>query len=98
MKKYRIVNRFRFITFVTLMMLVAGFALTSLIGFPESFAEEPKRYTEVEVVSGDTLWDLAKSYGDSSKDIREVVYEICSVNQIKAQDLYAGQIILIPQN
>ncbi len=98
MRKYRIVNRFRFITFVTLMMLVVGFGLTSLIGFPESYASEPKKYVSVDVVSGDTLWDLAKNYGDASKDVREVVYEICRVNQMKAQDLHAGQTILIPQN
>ena len=63
-------------------------------------ADEKKntRYTEITVVEGDTLWALAKEYGCGEKDIREVIYDICSVNKIKASDLRPGQTLLIPNS
>ena len=62
-------------------------------------AASPKHtvYTEVKVQAGDTLWNLAKDYGDQTKDVREVVYDICQFNNVDAASIYPGQVLLIPQ-
>ena len=79
-------------------MLVVSFGISGLfnIGKAQSFKEQ--EYTEVTVCAGDTLWDLALEYGSGDVDVRELIYNICQINNIKAADLRAGQIILIPVN
>ncbi|MBQ2058766.1 MAG: LysM peptidoglycan-binding domain-containing protein, partial [Firmicutes bacterium] len=52
----------------------------------------------VEVVSGDTLWDLARTYGPSDKDVRLVIKDICAINDVSAYTLVPGQNLLIPQS
>ncbi len=98
MKKYRIKNRVRFICFVTVMMLVVSFGISGLFNIGKAQSIKEQEYVEITVCSGDTLWDLAKTYGNGDIDIRELVYNICQVNHIKAADLRAGQTILIPVN
>ena len=60
-KSIRITNKYRFITFVTVMVLVLSMAIGAL--FPV-VAASPKHtvYTEIKVQAGDTLWELAKKY------------------------------------
>jgi len=97
MKHYRIKNRFRFITFLSIVLLLLCSLINLLLGLNVVKAEEPTTYVEVKVVSGDTLWNLAQRYGSDSKDIREVVYEISSINNVTAATLQPGQTILIPE-
>ena len=97
-KKYHIKNRIRFITFITVMMLIVSFSLATVFELADAHSEESPEYVSVYVKSGDTLWDLAQTYGSGNKDIRELIYDICSINNIKASDLRAGQTILIPVN
>ena len=96
MKRYKIKNRFRFITFVTVMMLIVSFAVSGLFNTIKAQSVKEQEYVEVSVEAGDTLWQLAKTYGSGNCDVRELVYNICQVNHIKAEDLRAGQTILIP--
>lgn len=98
MKKYKIVNKFRFISFVVTVLLIMSFSTANLFGLLEANGAEKIEYSEVQVVDGDTIWQLAKMYGNSSKDIREVIFQICKINNIKADTLKAGQTILIPKN
>ena len=97
MKTIRIKNKFRFITFITILVLVVSMIIGAL--FPvAAFSESSGRsYVEVCVKDGDTLWELAKTYGNSGKDIREIIYEICNINNINASGLTEGQHIIIPQ-
>ena len=96
-KTIRITNKYRFITFVTVLVLVVSMAIGAM--FPVS-AASPKHssYTEIKVQTGDTLWQLAKTYGDQSKDVREVIYDICKVNNVDAGSIYPGQVLRIPEN
>lgn len=54
-------------------------------------------YTEITIQSGDTLWNLAKEFGPDDEDVREVVYDICRINDISADSIYPGQTIMIPE-
>ncbi len=95
MRHYRIKNKFRFITFMIIAVLVVSMSIGAL--FPVRALGKAPEYTEVKVKDGDTLWSLAKTYGDPSRDIRESIYEICRINDITAETLYAGAVIRIPQ-
>ena len=94
-KTIRIKSKFRFITFVTVLVL----AMSMLMGvaFPVT-ASSPAdaNYREIRVQTGDTLWKIAKAYGDQSMDVREVVYEICRINSVEAGSIYPGQTLRIP--
>ncbi len=95
-RTYRITNKYRFITFVAVMVMICSMIIGAV--FPVSAADHRKiSYTEIRVESGDTLWNIARAYGDSSKDVREVVYDICQANNISAGDIYPGQVLRIPQ-
>ena len=98
MKHYRIANRIRFVSFVVAACLFLSFAVIGVLNICSANEKKCTRYTEITVVEGDTLWALAKEYGCGDKDIRQVIYEICSVNGIKASDLRPGRILLIPQS
>jgi uncharacterized protein (DUF1684 family) len=73
-------------------MFLAGFAFAEK---PVRAAEAPK-YIEVEVHAGDTLWRIASKYKDEDQDIRSFIYDICKLNNVSADNLQAGDMILIP--
>ena len=97
MKKYRIKNRTRFTAFLTILILTSSFISGSVLGLFNASSKDITKYTTVKVESGDTLWNLAKQYGSTNKDIREVIYEICKINNVSAESLQPGQFITIPQ-
>ena len=97
MKTIRIKNKFRFITFVTILILVISMAVGAFFPVTALSESSGKSYVEVCVKYGDTLWELAETYGDPQTDIREMIYEICAINNISASDLTEGQMIKIPQ-
>jgi len=97
-KHYRIKNKFRFITFVTLLSLVLSIGFASISGLADVSGSEVKEYITVQVAEGDTLWDLAQKYGPSNVDCRKLVYEIGKLNNVDASSLQVGQYISIPVN
>jgi len=97
-KKYIIKNRFRFITSLTVMVLILSFAISALFGLGTASGNDIQEYIQVQVQSGDTLWALAKKYGPSDMDCRRVVYEIEKINNVTPDTLVSGQILLIPVN
>ena len=96
--KYRIVNRKRFIAFCVI-VIVAVSSLFLLI-FRPAMAKDlsGEKYVELTVESGDTLWQIASDYGPADKDIRKTIYDICKINGISAETLYAGSVIMVPAN
>ena len=68
----------------------------TLIGNNDAESLTKPVYSEIVIQSGDTLWDLAREFGPDDKDVREVVYAICRINDISADSIYPGQTILIP--
>ncbi|WP_274362216.1 LysM peptidoglycan-binding domain-containing protein [Paenibacillus thermotolerans] len=59
-------------------------------------AEDHKEYKKLCVESGDTLWSIAKKYGDPDCDIRAYVHDLKELNQLESSNLQVGQIILLP--
>lgn len=67
-------------------------------------AEEPetdasyKYYTNVEIASGDTLWDLADTYMDSTYYLSKTDYinEVMTINHMVSDRLITGQKVIVP--
>ena len=95
-KKYRIRSKFRFTLFLTVVILMAISLTGTIFGINDAESLTKPVYSEIMIQSGDTLWNLAEEFGPDDQDIREIVYEICKLNDISADSIYPGQTILIP--
>ena len=96
MKKYRVSNPKRFVSFLTVMLLVISFSAGSLLGIFDASSKDTLSFTTVQVQPGDTLWNLARTYGSKNADVRETIYRICKINDVSAETLQIGQYISIP--
>ncbi len=96
-KKYRIKSKFRFILFLTVVLIALFSFAGTAFGMTDSECLTKDSYTQVLIQSGDTLWDLASQFGPTDQDTRAVIYEICQINDISADQIYPGQTILIPR-
>lgn len=95
-KKYRIKSKFRFTLFMTIAILMMISITGTIVGANNVESLTKPTYSEIIVQSGDTLWNLAEEFGPDNKDVREVVYEICEINDISADSIQPGQTILVP--
>ncbi len=95
-KKYRIKSKFRFITFIVIMLGLTIGVFGIVTGQYTSTALTVPEYTTVQIEAGDTLWDIAREHMDDGTDPRRAVYEICLVNDIDAGDIRPGMILSIP--
>lgn len=95
-KKYRITSKFRFTTFLVVAILCIFSIIGSLTGMNTVSSSSMNQYNPVKIESGDTLWNIASEYGPDDMDIRQVVREICDLNEISADRLEAGDTIIVP--
>lgn len=95
-KKYRIKSKFRFTLFLTVAILMMISVTGTIFGANDAESMTKPVYAEITVQSGDTLWNLAEEFGPDNRDIREIVYAICELNDISADSVVPGQTILIP--
>ena len=70
---------------------------SSIHAFANSKENQPlhKYYTSVRVEAGDTLWDIAEEYKTTTDRTKSYIKEICELNQIKADDIHAGDYIVV---
>ncbi len=95
-KKLRIVNKFRFTTFVIVTCLFIMVLINSLFKSNTAYSDIENRYIEFEVMTGDTMWEIAKNNNPNNYDIRKVVYEIMEVNRMDSANIKPGDIIKLP--
>ena len=96
MKNYRIANRLRFTVFVVLTIIIFTTVVNFALGLSTASSSTFDEYINVEIKSGDTLWNIAQTYMSNEVDTRKAVYQLCSLNDISADELYAGMIIQVP--
>ena len=95
-RKLIIVSPVRFFISICIVVgLIVGIIIASL---NQAQAETYNSYKEIEIEEGDTLWEIAAEHTDNNKDIREVIYDICKLNDIKAGNIAAGDKIVVPTN
>lgn len=95
-KKYRIKSKARFLIFMTIVLTIFISGAGNLIGLNNALSMEKTKFKEIEIHSGDTLWNIAAENKLDNQDIRSVVYEICDLNQISANKIQPGETLLIP--
>jgi LysM repeat protein len=95
-KKYRIKSRVRFFAFVLIIMLLTVTAANTVLGLNNAEGQTKDQYTVVEVLYGDTIWDIAREYLSDDMDLRYAVHIIMSINNITAEELQPGQTLKIP--
>lgn len=95
-KKYRITSKFRFTMFLVVMILCLMTAIGTLLGFNTVNSASMNQYNQVQVEAGDTIWNIACEYAPDDMDVRKVVHDICDINEIQADQLTAGQKIIVP--
>ncbi|MDD7601980.1 MAG: LysM peptidoglycan-binding domain-containing protein [Firmicutes bacterium] len=95
-KKYKVVNKLRFTIFVVIMILLITTFANFALGLNTANSLTRLTYMDYEITAGDTLWTIAETYMTDVSDIREAVYELCQLNDIRAGELYVGMTIQIP--
>ncbi len=94
-KRVRLINKKRFLTVILVFILVLGLSLTSIIyaSTNESTVESFKLIT---VRAGDTLWSISKIHSPGNIDIREYIYKIEKLNNIKNAFIAEGDTLKVP--
>ena len=96
--KFKITNINRFITSIA---VAAGIIICIVFMFPKaSFSTGELSYKKITVCSGDTLWGIASNESITNsyyknKDIRMIIDQIKSLNNLTNSSLDIGQELLI---
>ena len=90
------------VKFVRTILLVVGLILFINFLIPEkSYSYKELEYKKIAVLSGDTLWTIAKEEQENNayyhgKDVREIIQDIKKVNGLSNAGLRINQILEIP--
>ena len=95
MKGYRITSRTRFIAFVAISIILFTMIFNFIFGLNTAQSESVDQYIKVGVMSGDTLWSIAKTHMPDT-DTREAVYIIKQVNGLENDYIQVGSMLDIP--
>lgn len=95
-KQIRIANKKRFTIFLSSVFVIAALVFNSIAKLNLAYSSDFKNYTEMAIISGDTLWDIAKRNNPYNQDVRRVVHEIMKINNMKSAELKVGSVIKIP--
>lgn len=95
----KIVNFKKFIRSIFVVLLII-FGL-SLVCAKSTLSHKEVEYTKLYVCKGDTLWTIAKELQNSNdyyknKDIRYIISNIKSINNLESSSLYVDQELMIP--
>lgn len=95
----KIVNKKKFIRSISITIGLVVFIILILIN--TSFSHTEIVYKKVAIISGDTLWSIAKHEKNNNlyfedKDIRDIVDEIKFLNNLNSSNLKIGDELNIP--
>jgi len=58
--------------------------------------DDPGGWVEHQVVTGDTLWDIATVHTPEGGDVRRAVFDIRRANHLDSATIVPGQVLQIP--
>ncbi len=79
-----------------LLIVVLALAAVFLLFSTQVQADEPLVVSEMRVMPGDTLWDIAAEVTSPEDDVRSTMLELKRLNELETSALRAGQILLVP--
>lgn len=85
----KIVNKKRFITSITILMIILIALLNKCV------ARKSVRTEDLVVSAGDTLWSISCEYKKTGQDVRSYLYELRELNELNDCIIYPGQVIQI---
>lgn len=86
------------ICIIALLAIGGSAILTKATSQDETDTVYYKYYTQIEIESGDSLWDLAGKYMENGpyKSRKEYMEEVAELNQLTSTTINAGQCLIIP--
>lgn len=98
MKRYKLKNKKRFYTIITLVTFVISLGFITAFYHPKAEGQTLSSYKTITVDYGDTIWDIAQRYKNNSiLDMRMFIYNIEKTNGLKGELILPGQVLRIPQ-
>lgn len=85
------------VSFAVFVLLFTSFLMMRTDASESHPAAAAAQEEVITVQTGDTLWEIAKSYVGSGEDIRYIIYVIRDRNGLKTADIKPGQQLIIPQ-
>lgn len=95
MNKYRIVNKFRFFTLISLMLVVLFASMFIIVVNAKSTSTGV--LVPVYVSEGDNLWKLSAQYADGKTDIRNYIDKVMIINNLPNTNIKPGDVLMFPQ-
>ncbi|MTI70257.1 MAG: LysM peptidoglycan-binding domain-containing protein [Firmicutes bacterium] len=96
-KRIIIANKFRFIIFMTCLILLLLTTTSIILNTNKVFSTTYQEYKTIVVDKGDTLWEIASNNNPKEEDVRKVIYELKVVNNLKSAYIRPGDILKIPK-
>ena len=96
MKKYKIVNKYRFFTIVCLILVILFASMFFIVVNAKSTTAVV--LVPVYVSEGDNLWQLSAQYSDGKIDIRNYIDNVMDINNLTDANIKPGEIIMFPQH
>lgn len=99
MKKYKVVNKFRFYSFITISLAIILFLVLLFFNIGSSLGANTNKtkYEYYTVRTEDTVWNIAEKYNNKNKaDIRDFVNFIIEENNIHDSNIIPGEKIKVP--
>lgn len=95
----KIINRKKFVRSIVILLIILIFILIIFIN--KAYSNSDIKYIEEYVVKGETLWSIAEKQVKENKyfynkDIRNVVYDLKQINNMKTSEIHEGMKIKIP--
>ncbi|WP_010494146.1 LysM peptidoglycan-binding domain-containing protein [Paenibacillus elgii] len=98
-KKNRTYVRVMIFVLSVLTLLFVGGTVSAWVGNDDAYAYAKSSVSAqayVVVTQGDTLWSIASSHAAKGQDLREYVFQIRKLNNLKNVTIYEGQKLLLP--
>lgn len=70
----------------------------NLVNARGTSAEDPidyKYYKSIEVACGDTLWNIAETYGENHSSTNNYIKEVKEINNLDSDDIHEGQYLTV---
>lgn len=96
--KLKIINLGRFVRSILILIFIL---LMFIFLSKSSFSHQEAKYKVIYVSGGDTIWSIAKEERKENEyfesySIKETVYKIQNINELKSSEIYIGQKLIIP--
>jgi hypothetical protein len=95
MKKYKIVNKYRFFTAISLLLVVLFVSMFFMVVNAKSTSTVV--LVPVYVSEGDNLWQLSAQHSDGKIDIRNYINDVMSINNLSDATIKPGELLMFPQ-